>query len=116
MNYGILYHNCLKHYIYKTYTIQYFLYTKGIQIKKGDLLDRPCGTRNGNRTHNYPLGGGYYIHLTMQAFFIVYHKSNQKSRAFFVPCDDFVLIFFMLYVKMKKRRFSIFTKGKYYDL
>ena len=25
------------------------------------------GTRNGNRTHNYPLGGGYYIHLTMQA-------------------------------------------------
>ena len=26
------------------------------------------GTRNGNRTHNYPLGGGYYIHLTMQAW------------------------------------------------
>ena len=25
------------------------------------------GTRNGNRTHNYPLGGGCYIHLTMQA-------------------------------------------------
>ena len=28
------------------------------------------GTRNGNRTHNYPLGGGYYIHLTMQAYFV----------------------------------------------
>ena len=26
------------------------------------------GTRNRNRTCNYPLGGGYYIHLTMQAY------------------------------------------------
>ena len=26
------------------------------------------GTRNGNRTHNEPLGGVYYIHLTMQAY------------------------------------------------
>ena len=29
------------------------------------------GTRNGNRTHNYPLGGGYYIHLTMQACYLI---------------------------------------------
>ena len=28
------------------------------------------GTRNGNRTHNCPLGGGCYIHLTMQAYSI----------------------------------------------
>ena len=39
---------------------------------KGLPKGRPCiGTRNGNRTHNYPLGGGYYIHLTMQAYEIV---------------------------------------------
>ena len=38
------------------------------------------GTRNGNRTHNYPLGGGYYIHLTMQAS-IQLNKSLYMSRA-----------------------------------
>ena len=26
------------------------------------------GTPNGNRTHNCPLGGGCYIHLTMEAY------------------------------------------------
>ena len=25
------------------------------------------GTPSGNRTHNLPLGGAYYIHLTMEA-------------------------------------------------
>ncbi len=35
--------------------------------KSESLCFRIFGTRNGNRTHNYPLGGGYYIHLTMQA-------------------------------------------------
>ena len=29
------------------------------------------GTRNRNRTCNYPLGGGYYIHLTMQACYLI---------------------------------------------
>ena len=38
--------------------------------EKKVALRLPYGTRNGNRTHNYPLGGGYYIHLTMQAYFI----------------------------------------------
>ena len=36
-------------------------------LRKGGFF----GTRNGNRTHNYPLGGGYYIHLTMQAYLIL---------------------------------------------
>ena len=29
---------------------------------------RRYGTPSENRTHNYPLGGGYYIHLTMEAY------------------------------------------------
>ena len=41
-----------------------YLYTK----EKRHIGAFLFGTRNGNRTHNYPLGGGYYIHLTMQAF------------------------------------------------
>ena len=48
-------------------------------IAKGLPFGRPCnGTRNGNRTHNYPLGGGYYIHLTMQAYSIVGKKEKGK--------------------------------------
>ena len=37
--------------------------------KREDTAWQPLvfGTRNRNRTCNYPLGGGYYIHLTMQA-------------------------------------------------
>ena len=48
--------------------------------QKGMVL---FGTRNGNRTHNYPLGGGYYIHLTMQAYEIGFWGKDclQKNRA-----------------------------------
>ena len=34
-------------YIYKTYTIQYFSYTKGIQIKKGSRFDCPVAPATG---------------------------------------------------------------------
>ena len=39
--------------------------------KKGALLFAKClkdGTPGGNRTHNGPLGGGCYIHLTTEAY------------------------------------------------
>ena len=44
-------------------------YNKKKVYRKG----RPSfyGTRNRNRTCNYPLGGGYYIHLTMQACYLI---------------------------------------------
>ena len=38
------------------------------------------GTRNGNRTHNYPLGGGYYIHLTMQAYCSIVSQVREKIK------------------------------------
>ena len=38
------------------------------------IRNKLSGTRNGNRTHNYPLGGGYYIHLTMQAYYAHFSK------------------------------------------
>ena len=41
------------------------------------------GTRNGNRTHNYPLGGGYYIHLTMQAYYIIISQAPGLCKCFF---------------------------------
>ena len=45
---------------------------------KGLPYSRPCvGTRNGNRTHNYPLGGGYYIHLTMQAYSVLQFQNRE---------------------------------------
>ncbi len=47
-------------------------YQKGRVGKRLSLF----GTRNGNRTHNYPLGGGYYIHLTMQAYYIIITHSR----------------------------------------
>ena len=34
------------------------------------------GTRNRNRTCNYPLGGDYYIHLTMQAYLVFRARIN----------------------------------------
>ena len=42
------------------------------------------GTRNRNRTCNYPLGGGYYIHLTMQACYLIvvlcdFHSDVQRT-------------------------------------
>ena len=39
------------------------------------------GTRSENRTHNYPLGGGYYIHLTMQSYFI----EEESKYLFIIP-------------------------------
>ena len=39
-----------------------------ISYLRRDLSRRFFGTRNRNRTCNYPLGGGCYIHLTMQAY------------------------------------------------
>ena len=62
-------------------------------IKADSVRCRLFGTRNGNRTHNYPLGGGYYIHLTMQAYVrdlwfeishIVYHKIIKRTRPFLI--------------------------------
>ena len=51
---------------------------------KGLPKGRPCiGTRNGNRTHNYPLGGGYYIHLTMQAYSVLQFQ-NREVRLFII--------------------------------
>ena len=38
------------------------------------------GTPNGNRTHNCPLGGGCYIHLTMQAYSILSCPIKRKQR------------------------------------
>ena len=60
----------------------------------GYLNELVFGTRNGNRTHNYPLGGGYYIHLTMQAYSIdsialplfIIHKKNAKVNPFAALC------------------------------
>ena len=52
-------------------------YNKKKVYRKG----RPSfyGTRNRNRTCNYPLGGGYYIHLTMQAYIkFCCRKSNRN--------------------------------------
>ena len=50
------------------------------------------GTRNRNRTCNYPLGGGYYIHLTMQANLTLslYHLSQKKSRGYNVFAAFFI--------------------------
>ena len=43
--------------------------TRPANAKRGGHdVAAPFGTRNRNRTCNYPLGGGYYIHLTMQAY------------------------------------------------
>ncbi len=39
------------------------------------------GTRNRNRTCNYPLGGGYYIHLTMQAYYLIVFSLVRISYA-----------------------------------
>ena len=42
----------------------------------------PFGTRNRNRTCNYPLGGGYYIHLTMQADVAIIAQLAEKVNRF----------------------------------
>lgn len=34
------------------------------------------GTPGGNRTHNGPLGGGCYIHLTTEAYSILLHQKK----------------------------------------
>ena len=46
------------------------------------------GTRSGNRTHNNPLGGGRYIHLTMQAYGQEAHRQKDYNDAFAI-CQDF---------------------------
>ena len=46
------------------------------------------GTRNGNRTHNCPLGGGCYIHLTMQAYSIQSCPHKEEAEKYAVlPCS-----------------------------
>ena len=57
------------------------------------IRNKLSGTRNGNRTHNYPLGGGYYIHLTMQAFwkFVLVMRKLKKSLFYSFFCKRFVV-------------------------
>ena len=57
--------------------------------REGDALHPPLfGTRNGNRTHNCPLGGGCYIHLTMQAYSILSCPHKEEAEKYAVlPCS-----------------------------
>ena len=62
------------------------------------------GTPGGNRTHNGPLGGGCYIHLTTEAY------SDSKRGAFCLlrPCGGRVrarLSFTILYFREKSNDF-----------
>ena len=53
--------------------------------KRGDHeVVAPFGTRNRNRTGNYPLGGGYYIHLTMQAYPLILTQLFGLCKGIFV--------------------------------
>ena len=71
-----------------------------VPMQKGPPKADLCiGTRNGNRTHNYPLGGGYYIHLTMQAYSFCTKKQAGKY-------NYLIIAFFLLknkpfYFKMR---------------
>ena len=55
------------------------------------------GTRNRNRTCNYPLGGGYYIHLTMQA-------SGRGTPVFYYVFADCAAVFFAFLSLMSQGR------------
>ena len=39
-----------------------------------------CGTPGGNRTHNGPLGGGCYIHLTTEAYDVLPPRHGGKTK------------------------------------
>ena len=59
------------------------------------------GTRNRNRTCNYPLGGGYYIHLTMQADIVHYIIILRKNQVYFHLSEIF-FYFYKEYIFWKK--------------
>ena len=50
------------------------------------------GTPGGNRTHNGPLGGGCYIHLTTEAYWILLHEAEMIVGKNFMP--KFIPTFF----------------------
>ena len=62
--YFIVY-SCVRFYVFREYfknEIEY-IYTKAKATENRSLFGTPCE----NRTHNGPLGGGCYIHLTKEA-------------------------------------------------
>ena len=47
------------------------------------------GTPSENRTHNCPLGGGRYIHLTMEAnYWIIYQTEQKGCRSRTFKCES----------------------------
>ena len=78
-------------------------------LKKRNRLCRQFrffGTRNGNRTHNYPLGGGYYIHLTMQAYGYIISHILIIFKSFRRSAQKFGRIFIKAPLPLRHRRDS----------
>ena len=72
---------------------KFLLYIESVRHSNSSRMRQPngvkkkpfgFGTRNRNRTCNYPLGGGYYIHLTMQAYSLILTQLFGLCKGIFV--------------------------------
>ena len=72
---------------YKFILYQFFLNNVFLR-NKATIYCGQSGTPGGNRTHNGPLGGGCYIHLTTEVFILILSQTIRCETALLFPRPD----------------------------